>query len=340
MNNSIYYHGFNRLLSLTKSPKEALLLDKIIFHSQGSLLKRDGRLWFTRKIPDLATDLGFSESRIYIYLKNLEEAGYIIRRRFKFYGVPRCFIGLTDSLQNQLKIYSKPPNTIEIKEKTSSINTDISERIDSPVSRDSSNKEKNRVINNITYCNSQSKLAFSEFNAVKGMLFNIQKAPGAKISSPQKVFDEILFSLGSKEQFPSIDSFKHKLNIISKLLRTNRWRTPKGFDKYSPNASFYKKEEEKNNALRTKLRREELAYSGLDEFTIAKRLQNLNESIPQPSLRSNLLRDLQVQQSVINGIKKNMKTINNGNILNNFLSMLSQEEVKLSKIQDQMSSLI
>ncbi|HAT9648219.1 TPA: hypothetical protein JBD48_10925, partial [Legionella pneumophila subsp. pneumophila] len=141
MNNSIYYHRFNKLLSLTNCPKEALLLDKIIFHYQGTLLKRENKLWFTKKIPDLAAELGFSESRIYIYLKNLEEEGLIIRKRFKYYGVPRSFIAITETLQSKLQFLSKEKeNTIEIKEKKPTSRNDINERMDYLVSADTNNK--------------------------------------------------------------------------------------------------------------------------------------------------------------------------------------------------------
>ncbi|MDO5184833.1 hypothetical protein PSM79_13620, partial [Legionella pneumophila] len=200
MNNSIYYHRFNKLLSLTNCPKEALLLDKIIFHYQGTLLKRENKLWFTKKIPDLAAELGFSESRIYIYLKNLEEEGLIIRKRFKYYGVPRSFIAITETLQSKLQFLSKEKeNTIEIKEKKPTSRNDINERMDYLVSADTNNKEKNRVINNITLNQLDDKLPINELNIVKGMLLNVQKSHGVKLSSPQKVLDEIVFSLSNKE---------------------------------------------------------------------------------------------------------------------------------------------
>ncbi|KTD66451.1 hypothetical protein Lsan_0396 [Legionella santicrucis] len=337
MNNSIYYHGFNKLLSLTKCPKEALLLDKIIFHHQGTLLKRENRLWFTRKIPDLAAELGFSESRIYIYLKNLEE-GLIIRKRFKYYGVPRSFIAITDTLQSKLQLSpNEPERTIEIKEKTANIGNDINERMDYLVSEDTNNKEKNRVINNITHNQLDTKLPLSELNIVKGMLLNIQKQHGVKLSSPQKVLDEVVFSLSNKQQFQNIDTFQHKINIVSQLLRNNRWRTPKGFNKHSPEAQRYQEKVDQENTARLKIKKEEFNYSGLDPMTISKRLQNVDDLTYSPGPKSNLQTSLQVQQSLVNGIKRDIKTITNPNILENFLKILMQEEVKLSKIRGELS---
>lgn len=338
MNNSIYYLGFNKLLLLTKCPKEALLLDKIIFHHQGTLLKRENRLWFTRKIPELAEELGFSESRIYIYLKNLEDGGLIIRKRFKFYGVPRSFIAITEMLQSKLQLLiKKPENIIEIKEKSPISGDDINERMDSPVLRESINKDQNKVINNIINHNSSNTLALSEFNIVKGMLLNVQRQHGVRLSSPQKVLDEVVFSLSNQEQFQNIDTFQHKINIISQLLRANRWKTPKGFNKYSPEAKRYLEKEAQEQVARLSLKQDECRYSGLDEVATHNRLQNTYD-LPLPTCPNIKLRkSLQVQQSIINGIKKDIKTIKNPTILESFLNMLAQEETKLSKLQAEYS---
>ncbi|RUR14111.1 hypothetical protein [Legionella sp. km772] len=335
MNNSIYYYGFNKLLSLTKCPKEALLLDKIIFHHQGTLLRRENKLWFTKKIPELAAELGFSESRIYIYLKNLEEQGLIIRKRFKYYGVPRSFIALTESLEAQLQLVTKLPiDSIEIKENAPCNKLDINERMDSPVSTETINKEKNRVINNIiSSSETEKKLQLAEFNIAKGMLLNVQKQHGVKLSSPQAVLDEIVFSLSNPEQFQNISSFQHKINVISQLLRTNKWRTPKGFNKYSTEGKRHKERMEEARAARLELKKEECAYSGLNEAASNIRLQYAYE-LPKPSrVNIELQNSLQVQQSLINGIKRDIKTIKSPHVLESFLNILRQEETKLSRLQ-------
>lgn len=334
MNNSIYYLGFNKLLSLTKCPKEALLLDKIIFHHQGTLLKREDSLWFTKKIPELAEELGFSESRIYVYLKNLEKEGLIIRKRFKYYGVPRSFIAITKMLQSKLQLFIKEPkNTLEIKEKSPDSIDDINERMDSPVLRESINKDQNKVINNIIHTNSSNTLAFTELNIVKGMLFNVQRQHGVRLSSPQKVLDEVVFSLSNQEQFQNIGTFQHKINIISQLLRANRWKTPKGFNKYHPEAKRYQEKDAQEQVARLTLKQEECSYSGLDEVATHNRLKSVYD-LPQPPCSNiKLWKSLQVQQSLINGIKKDIKTIKNPNLLENFLNILAQEETKLSKLQ-------
>lgn len=291
-----------------------------------------------KKIPELAAELGFSESRIYIYLKNLEENGFIIRKRFKYYGVPRSFIAITETLQKKLQLIPKEPqNTIEIKEKEFVPEPDINERMDYLVSTDIINKENNRVINNITISHSDTKLPLNALNIAKGMLLNVQKQHGIKISSPQKVLDEVVFSLTNQEQFQNIGTFQHKINIISQLLRSNRWRTPKGFNQYSPEGKRYKEEQDQENAIRLLLKKEECAYSGLDEIATNKRLSNVYELADPPCTNMKLQKSLQIQQSLINGIKKDIKTIKNPNILKNFLTILVQEETKLSKLQAELS---
>ncbi|STX81243.1 Uncharacterised protein [Legionella busanensis] len=342
MKNSIYYSGFNKLLSLTKCSKEALLLDKIIFHYQGTLLKRENRLWFTRKIPELAAELGFSESRIYIYLKNLEEKGLIIRKRFKYYGVPRAFITITENFQSRLQLIPKELNNVnftEIQEKEAPSENTICERMDYLVSTDTNKKEVNKVINNVTQQDLNAKLPLRELNIVKGMLLNVQKNHGVKLSSPKQVLDEVLFSLSNKEQFENINSFQHKINIISQLLRHHRWKTPKGFSKYSPEAKFYQVKYEQENEARLKLKQAELNYSGLDDVATSKRLQDMYGLTYCPCPKVNLKKSLQVQQSVINGIKKDIKAIKNATILENFLKILAQEELKLFKIKGELASL-
>lgn len=47
-------------------------------------------------------------------IKNLEDDGLIIRKRFKYYGVPRSFIAITETLQNKLQLISKEPDLLPL----------------------------------------------------------------------------------------------------------------------------------------------------------------------------------------------------------------------------------
>ena len=63
-------------------------------------------------------------------------------------------------------------------------------------------------------------------NYIKGMLANVQKQWGVKLSSPEQVFAEIAFCILNQAQLKGIDSFEHRIQIIAKLLREHRWKTP------------------------------------------------------------------------------------------------------------------
>ncbi|MCW8423014.1 hypothetical protein OQJ02_15405, partial [Legionella sp. PATHC032] len=78
-------------------------------------------------------------------------------------------------------------------------------------------------------------------------------------------------------------------------------------------------------------------YSGLNEISTNKRLHNVYDLNRRACSNINLQNSLQLQQSLVNGIKKDIKTIKNPNILENFLKILAQEEIQLSKIQGELS---
>jgi hypothetical protein len=44
---------------------------------------------------------------------------------------------------------------------------------------------------------------------------------------------QCVFALTNEPQFKDIDSFRHKVNILAKLIREGQWRVPKGFYQYS-----------------------------------------------------------------------------------------------------------
>lgn len=67
---------------------------------------------------------------------------------------------------------------------------------------------------------------------VSGTFFNLTFKHKKHISSPEQVSAEYLFALLNIDFYmPEIRCFKHRNNILSKLVRENRWRTPKGFYK-------------------------------------------------------------------------------------------------------------
>lgn len=77
-----------------------------------------------------------------------------------------------------------------------------------------------------------SSLRLSQY--IRGIIKNLTVQHGLKISAPDQLYAEIEYSVLNKtHQFVGIEDDTHRLNLIAKLLRNNRWKTPKGFFKYS-----------------------------------------------------------------------------------------------------------
>lgn len=256
MKNSVIYNIFNKLLEITSCTKEALLLDKIIYHHQGTLLKKDNKLWFTRKIPELAKDLGFSESRVYAYLKQLEEAGWIIRKRYKFYGVPRAFIHVThklyDTINRNAPVATK--SSIDILEKSPPQFIEKNNRMDSVIQKESINKEeiKNEINNIISKKQPEiecyaipdnieqlfmivgDKLSETQKKSIWGAIQNLKNIDKVVISSTLDFVSWVIFCiLNSDYHLKNAKCFQHKLNAVMAIARSKQGlKKPKGFDRY------------------------------------------------------------------------------------------------------------
>lgn len=68
---------------------------------------------------------------------------------------------------------------------------------------------------------------------ILGAFFNLTFKQKKQISSPKQLVSEYLFALLNTEFYlPNVSCFKHRNNILSKIIQENRWRTPKGFYKH------------------------------------------------------------------------------------------------------------
>ena len=94
---------------------------------------------------------------------------------------------------------------------------------------------------------------------VLGTFFNLTFQHQKQFSSPKQLAAEYLFSLLNSEFYlPHVTCFKHRNNILSKMIRDNRWYTPKGFYKHFYLGQEFKDQqqlreerwnEEKNNEM-------------------------------------------------------------------------------------------
>lgn len=65
---------------------------------------------------------------------------------------------------------------------------------------------------------------------VLGTFFNLSFKDKLKLSSPEQVVAEYFYALTNVEYYlPEVTCFKHRNNILAKILRNKDWRTPKGF---------------------------------------------------------------------------------------------------------------
>ncbi|MGC1182639.1 hypothetical protein [Legionella sp.] len=66
-----------------------------------------------------------------------------------------------------------------------------------------------------------------------GTFFNLTFEHKKQFSIPKQIVAEYLFSLINTEFcLPKVHDFKHRNDILSKIMRENNWRTPKGFYNY------------------------------------------------------------------------------------------------------------
>ncbi|QDQ41194.1 hypothetical protein E3226_011955 (plasmid) [Legionella geestiana] len=77
---------------------------------------------------------------------------------------------------------------------------------------------------------------------VAGTFFNLSVVHHQNLSCPEQVVSEYLFALLNTQFYmPAIQCFKHRNNILAKLIRAKNWRTPKGFFKHFYMGQAFKK---------------------------------------------------------------------------------------------------
>lgn len=120
-------------------------------------------------------------------------------------------------------LYTSLKNTITFKKLNLSVDTHLSQRL-------------------VQQFESIKKFLFSEIKEeipeeikkhVLGTFFNLTFKHHKFFSSPQQLIAEYLYALLNTEFYlPSVNCFKHRNNILSKIIRFDTWQTPKGFYKH------------------------------------------------------------------------------------------------------------
>lgn len=280
---SIYHAHFDKLVVLTNNHNKAVFLDKCIFWWQISTYTLgDQKIWFTRSIVDMAQELFVAERSINRYLDEMEQKGFIERccklsasNKNTFRVTKRLYIRVTEKLLNLLNLNASEKNTVV---KPSKLNEECSfskqngvidnanlavslykvkdhnQTNNNTVKQDSivNNFEKPQPLssNPSTKTNYAVEAHIGERiteplkNYVKGMLHNVQKQYDVKISDPNKLFAEVIFSVTQDVQWADVDNPHHRVNIIAKLLRHKQWKTPKGFYNHWDVGQMFRKKEQ------------------------------------------------------------------------------------------------
>lgn len=264
---SIHHTNFNRLYELTNNYNKATLLDKLIYWWQISKYTLDDeKIWFTRSIEQIAADSKISQRSVERYLKEFNDANYIEKKN-KLFKKKNLYIRITEKLLQAIGAATIKPcakasdpttqNSLDVKKDPASETFFAQNGGTNPaILAESTYKEKdsNYLTNNTvnvslavdksTKNKNLSLLKYPLFtvekiigeriderskNYIKGMLINLQQHHNLNFSSPEQLFAEIVFSILNKEQIRGVDEFKHRVQIIAKLLREKRWLTPKGF---------------------------------------------------------------------------------------------------------------
>ncbi len=242
---SINYPRFARIEAITSRGSEQRLIDRVLFHYQNTQLYRNGKRWFTRLIPHLGEMLNISERYVRILINRLVERGWLEKLRAKWYGVPRLFLRPTDKLLKVLgiedrplpppakKIYSQPTSapsseSIKILKEEVNINNNKNNR---DVSSNMKNEKTERNVPNIDRI--EESLSKGQTTLLIDMFKNLKRHHGCQFSSPKEILEEAKYAITSPQQFSGITKFRHRVNILAKLIREKRWRTPKGFHNHS-----------------------------------------------------------------------------------------------------------
>lgn len=295
---SIFHKQFNKLVKITTSYNKAIFLEKCLYWWQLSKYSlNDNQIWFTRPYEAISDELNISLSSVNRWLKEFEDAG-LIERKTKLSGsskngykvTKRTYIRITDKLisllQEPASITNDKPICTDNKQK------DIIENVTETFSLYKEFNSKPLVNNTVSqsYSVNNSKyptydveqqigerLSTREKNYIKSMMNNLQKNHGVVISAPEELFAEIVFSVLNEHQLSGIGGLNHKIQIIAKLLRENRWSTPKGFYNHCDFGAQFRKTVSKSDVPFVKTKNDTTITT--NKYVLEKQIKALNDRL-------------------------------------------------------------
>ena len=101
------------------------------------------------------------------------------------------------------------------------------------------------TIQSLLYSEIKEEIPDEVKKLVLGTFFNLTFEHRKQFSSPKQLAAEYLFALLNIDFYlPDVACFKHRNNILSKMIRSNQWRTPKGFYKHFYLGQDFKNQQE------------------------------------------------------------------------------------------------
>ncbi|HFC9843794.1 TPA: helix-turn-helix domain-containing protein [Legionella pneumophila] len=141
------------------------------------------------------------------------------------------------------------------------------------------------TIRSLLYSEINEEISDEVKKLVLGTFFNLTFEHKKQLSSPKQLVAEYLFALLNIEFYlPDVICFKHRNNILAKMIRENRWRIPKGFYKHFYLGQNFKDQQElreerwqkqKNNEINPN---HEMIEEHKDERLIELEVQMLEKS--------------------------------------------------------------
>lgn len=300
MNLSALNHKrYDNLYQVTQSHLKATLLDKCIFFWQISTYTlNDNKKWFTRSIATLASDAKISQRSVSRYLKEFSEQG-LIEKKSILKMKKHLYIRITSKLllllgmrkeDQQKSNLIKNTNNFDLCQpgvikndsaalsiyKDNIVNTVNSNVTEKPTVNSSLQEDSNQSLFSKKKkfdCNTAKEVSNDQkyTSYVKGVVKNLTKQHNIKLSDPNKIIAEILFSLtNTAHQLVGIHNPYHRINIIAKLLREKKWVTPKGFYNHSEVGKKYKNDINKLYNINQQQTKSNHAPNQTNKDTIAK----------------------------------------------------------------------
>lgn len=127
---------------------------------------------------------------------------------------------------------------------------------------------------------------------VLGTFFNLTFEHQKQFSSPKQIVAEYLFALLNIDFYlQGINCFKHRNNILSKIIRTNNWHTPKGFYKHFYLGQDFKIRQQANEMQWQKQKEQEINFTKTD-MNYGVNDQRLIEIEQQMHIKSTIINEL------------------------------------------------